>query len=157
MCPIGQNMRGRGGCFRRRGGRAFECTGLENHLKPQRAEASVSEYNHLTLAAPPASYAQPWPVIPRWKHKWKHVSDRCTLRCGEKSQGPPHVEWAYRRVQKPRARVFHWTVAFGELPPPNVKGTCEAIRAIPGAMVIEESLEEIDPSLVDAKGFYKPK
>jgi hypothetical protein len=61
------------------------------------------------------------------------------------------------KIQKPPVTVYGWNVAHRLLAPPNQKTTREAIGKIPGAMVIEESAEQIDAPLLDAVRFYRPK
>lgn len=38
-----------------------------------------------------------------------------------------------------------------------VKATREKIKTLAGAVIIEASAEEIDASLLDGQGFYRPK
>jgi hypothetical protein len=40
--------------------------------------------------------------------------------------------------------------------PRPVKATQEKIRTLPGALIIEASAEEIDASLLNEQGFYRP-
>jgi TIR domain-containing protein len=60
------------------------------------------------------------------------------------------------KLQKSPVKVYAWNIAHGMFAPPNQKAMREAIGRIPGAMLIEDSVEEIDPDLLDGDGFYRP-